>query len=390
MAKTHWTRILLLYGTGLIASSFLGKIAPIGPPLQQDLGLTLAQLGWAVSGITAVAAIFGAGVGVWLARLGARRALTLGLVILAGAGMLTAASATADLMIAARVVEGFGYLLVVVAAPTLIVRQSRGPDQATALAIWGTFVPVGLAVSAFAGGAAASVIGWRGWLGLIGVLPAVTAALVMIAIPPDEPEAPEAAARTARSGLRPLLALAAAFGCLGMIGVVVVALLPTFLVEARTTALAAAGAATAIVSLASVPGSLLAGWLMRRGAGLRALSLCGLLMPVAAVPAFVTSGPIAMGVAGAAIVLLANGIVVSAMFAAVPRLGRSPAGIALGNGLVAQLGSLGTLVGPPLFGGVIAAFGWAATPVLILAFSLCGIALALAAEAAAARGGPPR
>ena len=233
MAKTHWTRILLLYAAGLIASSFLGKIAPIGPPLQQDLGLTLAQLGWAVSGITAVAAIFGAGVGVWLARLGARRALTLGLVILAGAGMLTAAGATADLLIAARVVEGFGYLLVVVAAPTLIVRQSRGPDQATALAIWSTFVPVGLAVSAFAGGAAASVIGWRGWLGLIGALPAVAAALVMIALPPDEPQAADPAARTPRSGLRPLLALAAAFGCLGMIGVVVVALLPTFLVEAR-------------------------------------------------------------------------------------------------------------------------------------------------------------
>jgi predicted MFS family arabinose efflux permease len=209
MAKTHWIRILLLYAAGLIASSFLGKIAPIGPPLQQDLGLTLAQLGWAVSGITAVAAIFGAGVGVWLARLGARRALTLGLVILAGAGMLTAAGATADLMIAARVVEGFGYLLAVVAAPTLIVRQSRGSDQATALAIWGTFVPVGLAISAFAGGAAASVIGWRGWLGLIGALPAVAVVLVMIAIPPDEPEAPDTAARTARSGLRPLLALAA-------------------------------------------------------------------------------------------------------------------------------------------------------------------------------------
>ena len=55
--------ILLLYAAGLIASSFLGKIAPIGPPLQQDLGLTLAQLGWMVSGITAVAAVLGAGVG---------------------------------------------------------------------------------------------------------------------------------------------------------------------------------------------------------------------------------------------------------------------------------------------------------------------------------------
>ena len=61
--------------------------------------------------------------------------------------------------------------------------------------------------------------------------------------------------------------------------------------------------------------------------------------------------------AAAAVILLANGIVVSAMFAAVPRFARQPARIALGNGLVAQLGSLGTLLGPPLFGGAITAFG---------------------------------
>ena len=111
-----------------------------------------------------------------------------------------------------------------------------------------------------------------------------------MAVPPDEPRQADAKAEAARSGLRPLLALAAAFGCLGLIGVVVIALLPTFLVEARAATLAAAGAAAAIVSLASVPGSLLAGWLMRRGAGLRTLSLCGLLMPLAAVPAFLEGG----------------------------------------------------------------------------------------------------
>jgi predicted MFS family arabinose efflux permease len=385
MATTPWSKVLLLYAAGLIASCFLGKIAPIGPPLQEDLGLTLAELGWAVSSITAITAIFGAGVGAWLPRLGAKRALVLGLVILSGAGMLTAAGASADLMIAARTGEGFGYLLVVVAAPTLIVRLSRGPDQATALAIWGTFVPVGLAIGAFAGGGAASAIGWRGWLGLVGVPPAVAVALVMLAIPPDESAPPSATARKGPSGLRPLLALAAAFGCIGLAGVVVVALLPTFLVEARGAALAAAGAATAITSLASVPGSLLAGWAMRRGAGLRSLSPCSLLMPLAAIPVFVGGGPVALVVAAAAIVLLANGIVVSALFAAVPRLARDPARIALGNGLVAQLGSLGTLLGPPLFGSGIAAFGWHAVPALLLAFTLLGVALALAAEAAGKR-----
>ena len=385
MAKTSWPQVLLIYAVGLIASSFLGKIAPIGPPLQQDLGLTLAQLGWMVSSITAIAAIFGAGVGVWLARFGARRALLLGLVVMAGAGMLTARGHSGDLMILARAIEGFGYLLVVVAAPTLIVRLSSGPDQAAALAIWGTFIPVGLAISAFSGAAMASMIGWRGWLGLVGAVPAIALVLVMLALPADEPAAARAGGRAVPYRLYPLLALAAAFGCLGLIGVVVIALLPTFLVEARAVALPAAGAATATVSLASVPGSLLAGWLMRRGAGLRALSLCSLLMPLAAAPTFLAVGSVALGVAAAALVLFANGMVVSAMFAAVPRLARDPARIALGNGLVAQLGSLGTLIGPPLFGGVIAAFGWPATPLLILAFTLCGIALALAAEAAAGR-----
>jgi MFS family permease len=205
---------------------------------------------------------------------------------------------------------------------------------------------------------------------------------VSIAIPPDAPAPACASARTGRSGLRPLLALAAAFGCLGLAGVVVVALLPTFLVEARGAALAAAGAATAIVSLASVPGSLLAGWAMRRGAGLRGLSLCSLLMPLAAIPVFDGGGSVTRVVVAAAIVLLANGIVVSALFAAVPRLARDPARIALGNGLVAQLGSLGTLIGPPLFGSAIAAFGWHAVPALLLVFTLLGIALALAAETA--------
>lgn len=379
MAATRWSRIFLLYVVGLVASGFLGKIAPIGPLLQRDLGLSLAQLGWMVSTITAVAGVLGAAVGFALTSFGARRALLVGLVILAGAGMLTAAGFGTNVMIMARIIEGVGYLLVVVAAPTLIVRVSRGPDQASALALWGTFIPVGLAISALAGGAAAATIGWRSWLNLIGALPAFSAALVLLAIPPDEPQPPRSMMRVDLAGIRPLVALAAAFGCIGLIGVVVIALLPTFLAEVRGATIAGAGAATALVSLASVPGSLLAGWLMRHGAGLRALSLGSLVMPAAAVPLFGGGGSLGPGIAAAAVILFANGVVVSALFAAVPRLAPSPSGVALGNGLIAQLGSLGTLLGPPLFGAVIAAAGWHASVGLILAFALLGFALVWAA-----------
>ena len=379
MVQTRWSSVLLLYGVGLIASSFLGKIAPVGPLLQRDLGLTLAQLGWMVSMITAVGGVFGAAVGFWLAGFGARRALLLGLVILAGAGMLTAAGSGANVLIAARALEGVGYLLVVVAAPTLMVRLSRGPDQASALALWGTFIPVGLAISAFAGGALAIAI-----------------RMARLAEPARRAPGARGAARDAgdsggraagaaadrRHGAvrhRPLLALAAAFSCIGLIGVVVIALLPTFLVEVHAVSLAAAGAATALVSLASVPGSLLAGWLMRQGAGLRALSLCSLIMPAAALPTFLSGGWLDLGIGAAAIILFANGIVVSAMFATVPLLANRPSGVALGNGLIAQLGSLGTLLGPPLFGAMTAEAGWLANAGLILAFTLLGLALGWAA-----------
>jgi predicted MFS family arabinose efflux permease len=379
MIQTRWSSVFLLYGVGLIASSFLGKVAPIGPLLQSDLGLSLAQLGWMVSTITAVAGVLGAAAGFWLAGFGARRALLLGLVILAGAGMLTAVGSSAEVMIAGRVFEGVGYLLVVVAAPTLIVRLSRGPDQASALALWGTFIPVGLAISAFAGGALAAAIGWRGWLSLLGVLPALAVPLVMLAIPAEERQEPSRADGMALSGVGSLSALAAAFSCIGLIGVVMIALLPTFLVEVHAVSLAAAGAATALVSLASVPGSLLAGWLMRRGAGLRALSLCSLIMPAAALPTFLSGARLDLAIGAAAIILIANGVVVSAMFATVPLLAKRPSGVALGNGLIAQLGSLGTLFGPPLFGAMTAAAGWLANAGLILAFTLLGLALGWAA-----------
>ena len=379
MVQTRWSSVFLLYGVGVVASSFLGKIAPVGPLLQHDLGLSLAQLGWMVSAITAVAGVLGAGVGFWLAGFGARRALLLGLVILAGAGMLTAAGSGAKVIIAARVVEGVGYLLVVVAAPTLIVRLSRGPDQASALAFWGTFIPVGLAISAFAGGALAATIGWRGWLSLLGVLPALVVPLVMLAIPAEGRQEPRRTDGMALSRVGPLLALAAAFGCIGLIGVVVIALLPTFLVEVHAVSLAAAGAATALVSLASVPGSLLAGWLMRQGVGLRALSLCSLIMPAAALPTFLSGGWLDLAIGAAAIILFANGVVVSAMLATVPRLANRPSDVALGNGLIAQLGSLGTLLGPPLFGAMTAEAGWPANAGLILAFTLLGLTLGWAA-----------
>jgi predicted MFS family arabinose efflux permease len=383
--RTPWGRVVLVCAAGVPAAIALGKVGVVGPLMRPDLGLSLPQLGLAVSAITVVAALLGTPAGLWTGGYGPRRTL------LAGLAVMTVAAAAGGLawglgpLLAARVVEGVGFLLVVVAAPDLLVQLTRGADRAAALALWGTVIPVGLAVGGVAGGALAPATGWRGWLGLTGVLPALAAVAVAMVIPPD-PARPDGARPPLRlAGLGRTAPLAGGFCGLCLIGIAMVSLLPTFLVGERGTGLGTAGAATAVVAFASVPGSLAASWLLRRGAGLRPLSVVVLVMPLAAVPAFRAGGALGVAVAAAAALMLANGVAVAAAFAAVPEVVRDPGQITLAIGLMTQLGSTGTLLGAPLFGGVVDAVDWSAFAPLVLLVTLLTLGMLLAASARRSR-----
>jgi MFS family permease len=79
-------------------------------------------------------------------------------------------------------------------------------------------------------------------------------------------------------------------------------------------------------------------------------------------------------------------VVVAGVFAAVPRMAAAPDHLAVVNGLIAQLGSAGTLLGPPLFAWAVVVAGWRAVPPLVAAFTGLGlVALLLAEKGADAR-----
>src|ERR671931_159511 len=198
VAETSWGKVVLVCAAGVPAAIALGKLAPVAPLVRSDLGLSLPQLGWAVSAITAVAALLGMPAGAWTRRVGQRRTLLAGLAVLAVAGGAGATAAGLGMLVAARPVEGVGYQMVVVAAPDLLVRLTRGRDRAAALALWGAVIPVGLAIGGAAGGTLAQAVGWRGWLGVAAALPLLAAVPVAAAIPPDPP-----AAGKARGGAPP-------------------------------------------------------------------------------------------------------------------------------------------------------------------------------------------
>ncbi|GAA3574726.1 hypothetical protein GCM10022419_064770 [Nonomuraea rosea] len=347
---TQWVTFAVVYLGGIVAAMSFGKFASVGPEVAGQLGLSLSQLGWIISAVVGVAAVAGLPAGYVIRRLGTERSLVAGLAVIAAASGASVAAGDFGWLLTVRVVEGVGYLLVIIACPALVLRLAHERDRGLALSIWATFVPVGLGASTLVGGVAGAALGWRGWIGLVAGLTFVMALVLWARLPlgPARRAAAGAVPR-ARALTWPAL-LSASFCLVVLVTLPVVVLLPTLLIEQHGRSAAAAGAMTSVISLLSALGGLAVGLLLRRGAGLGVLALSGLLAVPAAWLLYGGDGSEASSLAGAGIISIENGFLGALVFAALPLVLERLDQADVGNGVVAQMGSLGALLGPPLFG----------------------------------------
>ncbi len=143
---SHWPVTLLLVGAGLVSAVQLGKAQAALQAMPTALGLSLERAAWLLSAFGAVGALFGIAIGTVTDRLGARRTLVTGLALQGAASAAGAAAQDATLLIASRLVEGVGFLAVIVAAPALIARVVPASRAAGPMAAWSTFMPAGIAL----------------------------------------------------------------------------------------------------------------------------------------------------------------------------------------------------------------------------------------------------
>lgn len=377
------TAVSVVLAAGVLAAVSLGKFSPFLDQVRDGFGLSLTGGGLLTSSVTGVAAVAATPVGRWVGAGGgrARMTLALGLGTLGLSGLATSVlvDATWQLFLL-RLLEAVGYVAIMVAGPALLAQVRDEALRTWALALWGMCIPAGLAAAAAVGGLMAGA-GWRVWLAapasasLLLAVTAYRAVSLGAAAPganPGEGSVPPAARLRA-----PVWLLASGFALVTMVGLAVVTLLPTFLSSELGLPQGRAGALTSVVAASSIVGSVAAGLLARRGARSEALFLTAVSMPLLGVGVFL--GPTwHVSFVAAALLMVVNGLVVAAVFSALPLVaGVSGAGTAAG--MVTQIGSLGTLLGPPFFGAAKDLAGWWATlPLMGMAAVAGAMVLSLA------------
>ncbi|WP_068090127.1 MFS transporter [Novosphingobium rosa] len=387
--SSPWPRIVTLWLLGVLAAAQFAKMSVIAPLMQEQGHLTLSQLGWLISLLEVGGGLFGFVAGLALARSGARLFLLAGLAILAATGLMETLTGDITLLFAARAVEGLGYLLVVIAAPTAISAIAHDDTRPRALALWSTFVPVGIALGAAVTGAVLPFLGVRGIMGLW------TALIVLGGF--GMARMPIGAAPRHRLKLPEVSAWCSTFG-FGLYTVFISALtmlLPSFLIERSGASLSAAALIAALASLASLPGAGAAIWSMRDGVmparRSAILAVVALLATVPLILALYHGAGMALALRGAlaVVAVMVSGLLPPVMFARLPQQAGAASPddprIATANGLVTQFGAGGALIGPPLGGWIVAGWGWEALGIGASGTLLAMLAMILLAESLAGR-----
>lgn len=363
---TDWRLVWLLVVTGFAVACQVGKVPPSLPAIRVELAIDLRTAGWFLSLLNLTTALIGTLVALAGDRIGHRRLAIAGLLAGIVASVAGALTDSATVLLGCRVVEGIGFLTVVVSLPPLILRLSAPRDVRQVMALWGAYLPGGAGLMALASAGLLPTLGWRGvWWTSAAVLVLTTFALLRSSAGRGENAVPRTEFRslgrdiidvTASKGA---LAIGACFGFYASSWFALIGFLPTLQVEGLGFEPALAAAVTAGVITVNVTGSIVAGWLLQRGwRRLTILVATAFIMALTAAGVFLDVLPPALRLATAFVFSAVSSAIPGALFAAVPVHAPRPALVGATTGVLMQGSNIGALLGPPLVAALVSLGGW--------------------------------
>ncbi|MEW6174130.1 MAG: MFS transporter [Pseudomonadota bacterium] len=377
--KRRGAVVWLVVATGVVAALYLGKAAIATPMLQADLQLSLGAIGW-LTGLFAVLGLFGgAPAGALVTAVGDRRMLLLGLGVMAFAGAVGAIASSFPVLLGSRLLEGLGFLLIIVAGPAILQRLTTGSHQDVAFSLWSCFMPCGMALAMLIGPLFAT---WQSFWWSSAGLAAASVAMVVLYVPGSNP-ADRRTATGMLGSIRQLLAsrgtalLAVSFALYSLMFFALFSFLPVLMMERMGVSHHNAGLLAALASAINISGNLAAGYLMARGISRSSLLvIAGSVMGISGLGIFLGLLPAWPTFFLCIVFSAVGGLIPATLLASAPLFAPRPTLVPIAVGLIMQGSNLGQLLGPVAVGSATAAFGWGAAGMVVVVSAMLAVAVA--------------
>lgn len=375
---TRWHLVLILWGSGILAAMQFSKVSFAFQALQTHYAASASTMGWILSTVGMVGLVFGAVAGLCAPIIGYRRLLLVGMGLGAFLALMQSFTPPLPVLWLTRLLEGVSQLAVVVAAPTLIIRYSEPRHRSITMGLWSTFVSVAFVLTSACGGWLLLRFHLAGLLLAHAAGMAVMFLLVWATVPEDDASRPPWPALSKLPGLHFQLygqwstALPGlCFFCYTCCAIAMFTFLPQYAGQ-NSHWLAP------VLPLFTIAGTFSAGWLaqsmmmpdrlVRLAYG--GVALAGLYLGFS----LMTGGNM---VVAAILLMFMLGIAAGASFALVPYLNHTTMAQASATGAVAQLGNLGSTLGPPLVTVCISQVGGSGMAVPVMLFAALGCSVAI-------------
>ena len=381
MQQTSWLKIWVAFLGGCIAAFQIGKTFASLPLIIAELELNLIEAGLILSLFSLIAACAGAGFGLLSDRIGHLPMALTGLAISAGGAFLGAQATDFEFLLATRLLEGFGFILAIVALPALMSSAASERSRPLAMGLWGAFMPAGIGVSMLITPALVELHGWRGLWNDIGLILLFWSAILFVVL--------RGMARTStelhtsdliRNALRlgPLLVVAG-FVCYSSLYQALTAFLPTILAQDYGVSLASSAQLGALVVVANVIGNICAGWLIGHGfKPWKLLTVSFVVMGLCAAIVFASFSNPALKTLAGFLFSAFGGMFPGTAFVLAARFALKPSHMALMAGLMLQGAGIGQTVGPLMVSSTVEILGsWNYANLVVGVMALIGLGCAL-------------
>lgn len=367
--------IFILYGLGLTASMQVGLIGPIAPDLRAGFGLSQAEFGLVASLITAAGALIAIPTGIWAARAGLRKSLVLGCAMMITGAVLFATANVSALLYVGRLITSIGYLLIVVGAPSWMAGFNNPKLVAMAMSIWGTFIPVGIALGNWI---SAAMVVWLDWRLAVGACTLPILLLLPFLAMIENPAPP-----TARKSLtievmgvlksRPALRVALTFSAFAGATSAALAFMPAMMVDNLDIGIALAAGIIGTTAIAgNIVGSVGAGMVLGRQIPGRSILLIFLPVMAIAIGILFISNNMMLSLVALVIFNISQGAVTGTCFALLPSIAKDGLSMPALQGMLAQFAEIFVVIVPPLTGAMIDYNGWTGAAGILAGFYLAG------------------